>query len=420
MNKATIIIRAKNEERWIGKTLSALKTQSFGNFDVVLVDNQSSDNTINIFKYHYPDSKILNIDTFKPGMAINIGVKSCNTEYVIILSAHCIPVGTEWLACFLGIMKDPSIGAAYGRQVPLPSSHPLDKRDLLNTFGVERRIQKKDSFFHNANSIIRRDVWEKHPFDDSIKHIEDRVWAEKIINDDYHIGYEPEASVYHYHGIYHHQDINRASVISNILTDYTLENGHEMPDIFTTKNGQVLYCVLGCDNGNFNELQELVSNLASYNISNKVCVSLKDEEILVVKNLEVMIDSYKYEEDTTFVEILSNMLCKVNAENYFPDCLVYINLKAIDVKSFDAQKLVDTYFKGSFDSVFYAVSEYSNVWTKKDDNGYHQLNVDYTPHDFKDPVYLARYGKGTVTRSEFIINREFIGSNVAILEITDK
>ena len=175
------------------KSLQAINNQSFKDFKVVLVDNGSSDNTVNIFKQVMPNGRILEINEFFPGKAINTGIEVCHCELVVVLSAHCIPVHTHWLSSLVEIMHNEKLGAAYGRQVPLDSSHPLDKRDLLNTFGLERRIQKKDTFFHNANSIIRRSVWEKHQFDENIKHIEDRVWAEKIIDDKFAIGYEPGA-----------------------------------------------------------------------------------------------------------------------------------------------------------------------------------------------------------------------------------
>ena len=47
---ASIIIRTKNEEDWIGHCLEAIINQSYKNFEIIIVDNQSSDNTIEIAK----------------------------------------------------------------------------------------------------------------------------------------------------------------------------------------------------------------------------------------------------------------------------------------------------------------------------------------------------------------------------------
>ena len=44
--KVSIIIRTKNEERWIGSCLDKLFSQSYKNFEVILADNCSTDKTV--------------------------------------------------------------------------------------------------------------------------------------------------------------------------------------------------------------------------------------------------------------------------------------------------------------------------------------------------------------------------------------
>ena len=67
---------------------------------------------------------------------------------------------------------------------------------------------------------IRRDIWEKIPFDPSVTNIEDRIWAGEVIKAGYKLIYEPEAAVFHYHGIHQTQSPNarcehRKSAASN-------------------------------------------------------------------------------------------------------------------------------------------------------------------------------------------------------------
>ena len=78
-------------------------------------------------------------------------------------------------------LEQENIAGVYGRQEPLAFTSDLDKRDLLTIFGLDKKIQVKDSFFHNANSAFRRDIWGKYPFDEKVTNIEDRVWGEKVI-----------------------------------------------------------------------------------------------------------------------------------------------------------------------------------------------------------------------------------------------
>lgn len=218
----SIIIRTKNEEQWIDICLKSIFNQNFKNFEVIIVDNFSNDKTIQKAK-KYP-VKFLKIRKFYPGKALNDGAKKAKGKYIVCLSAHCIPVDNDWLKKLVSDFKLKKVAAVYGRQLPLPYSSDFDKRDLYNTFGPEKKIQSKDSFFHNANSAIKKELWKKYPFDEKVEHIEDRLWAHNIINLGYKIIYQPKASVYHWHGI--NQDMNpeRCSSIVKILEDLNENN----------------------------------------------------------------------------------------------------------------------------------------------------------------------------------------------------
>ena len=214
----SIVIRTKNEERWIDHCLSAISTQSISDFEIILVDNNSEDISVKIAK-KYTD-KIINVADFYPGKAINEGIRASSGKYIVIISGHCIPKNNLWLEKLIDpLLKDEShlLAGVYGRQEPLSSSSALDKRDLTVVFGLDERTQKKDSFFHNANSAIPRKIWEKFPFDENTTNIEDRLWGAEVIKNGYHIHYTPESSVYHYHGINQGGKLDRAEKIVNII-----------------------------------------------------------------------------------------------------------------------------------------------------------------------------------------------------------
>ena len=78
-------------------------------------------------------------------------------------------------------------------------------------------MQIRDTFFHNANSAFRKELWKKFPFDEQVTNIEDRVWGQKVIENGFKIIYQPKASVYHYHGIHHNQNPERAKNVVRIL-----------------------------------------------------------------------------------------------------------------------------------------------------------------------------------------------------------
>ena len=90
MKKVSIIIRTKNEERWILSCLEKIFSQSYPNLEVIIVDNYSIDKTIKkISKFPV---KIIKIKKFLPGKAINLGIKKSKGDIIVCLSAHCLPV----------------------------------------------------------------------------------------------------------------------------------------------------------------------------------------------------------------------------------------------------------------------------------------------------------------------------------------
>ena len=145
--KVSIIIRTKNEERWIGSCLKSLYRQNYKDFEVIIVDYESDDKTIEKAR-QFPISKVINISDYLPGKALNSGISNAHGEYIVCLSAHCIPTNDNRLSTLVSsIDEDKKYAGVYGRQEPMSFSSPTDKRDLLIVFGLDRKIQIKDSFF---------------------------------------------------------------------------------------------------------------------------------------------------------------------------------------------------------------------------------------------------------------------------------
>ena len=213
----SIVIRAKNEEQWLNSCLFAVSHQDYSDYEIILVDNESTDQTVAIAKSY--GCKILTISEkdFNFSRAINIGVDAAQGELIAILSGHCVPVNEKWLSRLSMHFRTPEVVAVYGRQEPLPDTTSVDKRDLWITFGLDRKIQKKDYFFHNANSMIRRNVWEQIPFSEKIHGVEDQDWAKKVLKNDNRIIYEPTATVFHHHGIHHNRSEKRATRVVRMI-----------------------------------------------------------------------------------------------------------------------------------------------------------------------------------------------------------
>ena len=57
----------------------------------------------------------------------------------------------------------------------------------------------------------------KISFNENVTNIEDRIWAQKVISKGYKILYEPNSSVYHYHGIHQNENSERLKNVVKII-----------------------------------------------------------------------------------------------------------------------------------------------------------------------------------------------------------
>lgn len=84
---ASVIIPNFNGSELLKICLPSLKKQSFKNFEVIIIDNGSSDESINYIKNHFPCYFIIEL-TKNLGFAtaVNKGIKKAKGEYIILLN----------------------------------------------------------------------------------------------------------------------------------------------------------------------------------------------------------------------------------------------------------------------------------------------------------------------------------------------
>jgi rhamnosyltransferase len=430
LKKCSIIIRTKNEEKWINACLSAVYKQSYKNFEIIIIDNESTDRTIDHVK-QFPIDKILNISKYFPGKALNLGINNSRSDYIVCLSGHCIPVNNDWLKFLVeAIEEDSNYACAYGRQEPMSFSSSADKRDLLLTFGLDKRIQIKDSFFHNANSIIRREVLDQIQFDNEVTNIEDRLWAEKVIQKGYNIVYEPLSSVYHYHGIHQDGDKTRCANIVNIVENLL----GSKPDRGKISADKIRINSIIPSKG------DPVLMGGSYQIEKTIDAAIKSKYI---DNVFVVTDNIKTQ------RISENMGAKCPFIRPVELSEDYVGLDAVYKFSIDSlensgvlsdlivaleptfpfrydgliDEIIEYTLSGGYDSVVAATLENGSIWKEEgsDDNiVYERLDSGDAPRKYKESFYIGIKGLCCVTHPIFLRNERILGDKVGLFRISER
>ena len=198
--ESSIIIRTFNEEKHLPRLLEGLSQQSYRDFEIVVVDSGSLDRTRDIAAPF--TEKLLRIDShdFTFGYSLNVGIQASAGQFSVLVSAHTVPSDDAWLSKLVQPLREVSTAMSYGRQLGWSSSKYSEILDLGRTFGSRRRVQKPPKYFaHNANSALRKDLWEQHPFDETLPGLEDIEWAKYWMERGYQVVYEPEAALHHIH-----------------------------------------------------------------------------------------------------------------------------------------------------------------------------------------------------------------------------
>ena len=421
--KASIIIRTKNEDRWIKSCLEKVFSQSYDSFEVILVDNDSKDNTLEIVK-EFPVKLVKFNEKFFPGKALNKGIEASNGEYIVCISGHCIPKDNDWLSKLISNFTDDKVAGVYGRQEPLPYSSDLNKRDLWTVFGLDKKIQLKDTFFHNANSVLRRELWEKFKFDEEITNIEDRIWGKKVINEGYKIIYEPEASVYHWHGIHQESNEERLKNVVKIVEELDLINDKEP----ISRNGRDVLAIIpfkgkDIEADGFSFLKKTIEDAVSSKKVSEIVVNCDDKETSK-KALKYGAHHALVRTNDTNDSLLGiNTVLKESLNYVDPlrekfDRVIFLSSTYPYRENSLLDNILSEFDSGSYDTLIPVIKEYSSI-LKENDGNYKFLDDGFMPKKHKQPLFLAKHGLGLVTKSEFISEEKVVGIKVSIFELAE-
>ncbi len=215
----SVVIRVKNEEAFIGQAIQSC-LDHLNEPEIIIVNDHSNDKSLYICrlfvatedlkdqekKNNFCNLKIIEIDDYTPGKALNLGVKNCTNENIIILSSHCSIVRFDH-----NQIKDNlnEYGVIFGNQIPFYYGKRIKKNYIWSNFANKEIVNmwsesENRYFFHNAASIFRKNILIKNPFDEKLAGKEDRYWAKDWIEKGNKILYQPNFEVNHFYTLHGH------------------------------------------------------------------------------------------------------------------------------------------------------------------------------------------------------------------------
>lgn len=199
--KYSIVIRTLNEERHLADLLLSIKNQKnlTGGVEVIIVDSGSTDKTLQIAQDFNCHLVHIEKKDFSFGRSLNVGCMVAKGEYLVITSGHCVPQNDFWLKELCKPLSEGKSQYCYGKQIGGPETKLSEHRIFEKYYSEQSRIQTKDFFCNNANSVVKKELWERYKFDEVLTGLEDMDLGKKLIQEGGKIAYTAEATVYHYH-----------------------------------------------------------------------------------------------------------------------------------------------------------------------------------------------------------------------------
>lgn len=195
--QATVVMRARNDMPVIRRTLDGLGAQRGLAWDLIALDNASTDGTRELLEGR--GARVLDVPEggYNPGRVLNWGVREARADVVVMLNSDTVPLGQRWLVDLTEPVRRGEADAVYGRQVPRPDATTLVRVDYAQAFGAEPPPWRP--FFSMAASAFRRSVLLERPFSEAVQYSEDLEWARDAEQRGLRIRYVPGAAAEHSH-----------------------------------------------------------------------------------------------------------------------------------------------------------------------------------------------------------------------------
>ncbi|EJL66860.1 glycosyltransferase [Flavobacterium sp. CF136] len=175
----SVIVCAKNEEENVKKYIPLLAEQNYPDFEIVLIDDASSDETLEVFEQfekEYSNIRLVKVENNEAfwgnkKYALTLGIKASKKDYLLFTDADCYPTSKDWITAMTSqFTMNKTIVLGYG-------GYEKTERSFLNKIirfetvltavqyfswaklgapymGVGRNLAYKRDEFFNVNGFI--------------------------------------------------------------------------------------------------------------------------------------------------------------------------------------------------------------------------------------------------------------------------
>jgi len=138
----SVVIPNWNTRRFLGPCLLSLREQTFRDFDIILVDSGSADDSLSFVAENFPEVRTIALGENRGfAGAVNAGIEASDTELVVLLN-NDTEQDPAWLATLVRAAEaHPKAGSFASKLVDFHDRHVLDGAgDALRKSGLPYRL----------------------------------------------------------------------------------------------------------------------------------------------------------------------------------------------------------------------------------------------------------------------------------------
>ncbi len=180
VNMISIILSVYNGDQWLEKSLDSIYNQTYKNFEVVCVNDGSTDDTDKICrKYQENHSNFQYITQENHGLAYsrNVGVEQAQGDYLTFVDADDL-IADEMLEYMNSLIVRYRVSVAYTKLLPFTDENHIKKHDIIKETVCDTKASIK-KYFKEKSGNVCAGIFKKSLFDD-IRFIEGMIYEDNL------------------------------------------------------------------------------------------------------------------------------------------------------------------------------------------------------------------------------------------------
>jgi glycosyltransferase involved in cell wall biosynthesis len=161
MKKVSIILPVYNGESTIAETIASVQKQSYDNFELLVIDDGSTDNTLmKIKEINDPRIRIFPCFNQERALARNKGISEAEGEYIAFLDADDLWASDKLELQVLALEQSPEVGVAYSwiKFIDEQGQYLFDREPLYYKGNVYSDILVNNFISCGSNILVRKKI----------------------------------------------------------------------------------------------------------------------------------------------------------------------------------------------------------------------------------------------------------------------